>query len=98
MFSAEKYLDAGGIVGGTTILLLVLLSFIIQEVREIIFYKRNNWNFDLDSNIGGKMYKGDSTDDKDLMTNKSRVCYGTPFMIVVSAILLSACVAILLSK
>ncbi|NEI32901.1 hypothetical protein GR204_02585 [Rhizobium leguminosarum] len=98
MFSAEKYLDAGGVVGGTIILLLVLLCLIIQEVREIIFYKRNNLNFDLDSNIGGKMYKGDSTDDKDLVTNKSRVCYGAPFMISVVAIQLIACVAIILSK
>jgi hypothetical protein len=98
MLSAEKYLDTGGVVGGAIILSLLLLFLIIQEVREIIFYKRNNWNFDLDNNIGLKMYNGDSTDDKDLISNRSRVCYGAPFMIVGFSILLVGCVAIILSK
>ncbi|MGO7610013.1 hypothetical protein ACC689_01870 [Rhizobium ruizarguesonis] len=98
MFSAEKYLDTAGVAGGTIILSLVLLFLIIQEVREIIFYKRNNWNFDLDSNIGMKVYNGDSTDEKDLVSNKSRVCFGTPFLIFGFGVLLTACVAIILSK
>ncbi|PDT17840.1 hypothetical protein CO670_05320 [Rhizobium sp. J15] len=98
MFLSEKYNHQDGIIGGTIILSLVVIFLIIQEVREIMFYKRNNWNFDLDSHVGIKLYKGDSTDDKDLVTNKSRVCYGTPFMILGFATLLIACVAILLSK
>jgi hypothetical protein len=98
MLPAEKYLDGSGIVGGTIILSLLLVYLILQEVREIIFYKKNNWNFDLDSSTGWKMYKGDSTDERDLITNKSRVCYGTPFMISLVAIFLIPCAAIILSK
>ncbi|MBY5336794.1 hypothetical protein HFO99_23180 [Rhizobium leguminosarum] len=98
MFSVEKYLEADGVAVGATILSIVVLSLVIQEVREIIFYKRNNWNFDLDSNVGLRLYNGDSTDEKDLVSNKSRVCFGTPFMIFGFGVLLTACVAIILSK
>ncbi|XKM38581.1 hypothetical protein A4U53_006380 (plasmid) [Rhizobium ruizarguesonis] len=98
MFSAEKYLDTGGVVVGAIILSIVVLFLIIQEVREILFYKRNNWNFDVDSNVGLRLYNGDSTDEKDLVSNKSRVCFGTPFMIFGFGVLLTACVAIILSK
>ncbi|MGR4844200.1 hypothetical protein ACIPSK_16525 [Rhizobium sp. LARHSG275] len=98
MFSAEKYLDTGGVVAGAIILSIVVLFLVIQEVREVIFYKRNNWNFDLDSNVGIRLYNGDSTDEKDLVSNKSRVCFGTPFMIFGFGVLLTACGAIILSQ
>ncbi|MGO7366198.1 hypothetical protein [Rhizobium leguminosarum] len=98
MFSAEEYLDTGGVVFGAIILSIVGLFLVIQEVREIIFYKRNNWNFDLDSNVGLRLYNGDSSDEKDLVSNKSRVCLGAPFMIFGFGVLLTAHVAIILSK
>lgn len=98
MLSADKYLHVDGFVGGAIILSLALLFLVVQETREIFFYKRNNWNFDLDSNIGTKMYRGESIDEKDLVTNKSRVLYGRPFLIVLFLGVLIALLAILLSK
>lgn len=98
MHSAAKYLNVDGFVGAAIILLFPFLFLIIQETREIIFYKKNNWNFDLDSNIGSKMYKGESTDERDLVTNRSRVLYGRPFLIVLFLVLLISLSTILLSK
>lgn len=98
MLSVERCLYADGVVGGAIILLLVFLFLAIEEAREILFYIRNNWNFDFDSNIGGKIYKGDSTDDRDLATNRSRVLYGRPFLIVVFLAFLIIHIAVLFSK
>ncbi|MGG7579628.1 hypothetical protein [Rhizobium sp. Nf11,1] len=98
MLSVERYLYADGVVGGTIILSLVFLFLAIEEAREILFYIGNNWNFDIDSNIGGKIYNGDSTDDRDLATNRSRVLYGRPFLIVVFLAFLVIHIAALFSK
>ncbi|MBX4983135.1 hypothetical protein [Rhizobium binae] len=98
MLSVERYFYADGVVGGTIILSLVFLFLAIEEAREILFYIRNNWNFDIDSNIGGKIYKGDSTGDRDLVTNRSRVLYGRPFLIVVFLAFLIIHIAVLFSK
>ncbi|ARQ08647.1 hypothetical protein NXC12_CH00559 [Rhizobium etli] len=96
--SIEKYLDSHGEIVPITLLSLVLVFLISVEIREILFYRKNGWNFDLDSNVGLKVYNGDSNSEEDLTSNKSRVCYGTPFAIAVCAIALIPFVVFLFSK
>jgi hypothetical protein len=96
--SIEKYLNSHGEIVPIIILSSVILFLITVEIREILFYRKNSWNFDLDSNIGLKVYNGDSNSEEDLTSNKSRVCYGTPFAIVVCAIILIPFVTFFLSK
>jgi hypothetical protein len=50
------------------------------EIKELYFYKRNGWDFKKDSGIGGDTYRGDFV-VKD--SNKNRVVFGRPFMILV---------------
>jgi hypothetical protein len=73
------------------------LIFLIQGwVKDLLFYKRNGWDFTHDS--GRKMYHGDDgvmTPER-LMSNRARVHFGYPFMIVGLAVILVA--AVLLRK
>lgn len=56
-----------------------LVSMTISEVRDIMFYKNNNWNFELDSHPKWKSYEGDS--DKQI-SNRSRVIFCMPTGII----------------
>ena len=93
----NNYPASDGVVFAIIPLSVVVVFLVIAEIRELIFYKKNNWDFSTDSNIGLKMYNGDSTSDEDLTSNRTRVCYGTPFMILGFSVLLFSCVAIRLS-
>ncbi|MDF0664022.1 MULTISPECIES: hypothetical protein [unclassified Rhizobium] len=93
----SNYPVSDGMVFAIILLSVVVLFLVIVEIRELIFYKRNNWDFDSDSNVGFKMYDGDSTSEEDLTSNRTRVCYGTPFMILGFSILLASFAAIHLS-
>lgn len=52
-----------------------LVSMTISEVRDIMFYKNNDWNFELDSHPKWKSYEGDS--DRQI-SNRSRVIFCMP--------------------
>lgn len=90
----KNYPASDGIVFAIILLGVVVLFLLVVEIRELLFYKRNNWNFNSDSNVGFKMYNGDSTSEGDLTSNRTRVCYGTPLMILGFSILLASVVAI----
>ncbi|MBY3432755.1 hypothetical protein HFN89_01015 [Rhizobium laguerreae] len=90
----NNYPASDGIVFAIILLSAVVLFLVVAEIRELLFYKKNNWDFSSDSNIGVKMYNGDSTSEKDLTSNRTRVLYGTPFMIFGFSILLISCAAI----
>ncbi|CDZ52839.1 hypothetical protein [Neorhizobium galegae] len=56
----------------------------VSEIREISFYKKNDWDFDLDSGTKLQVYRGDSDEKKDIISNRERVIYAKPIMILVS--------------
>lgn len=95
--STKNYPASDGIVFAIILLSVVVLFLVIVEIRELLFYKRNNWDFNSDSKVGFKMYNGDSTSEQDLTSNRTRVCYGTTSMILLSSILLASFTAIHLS-
>lgn len=65
----------------------IFLFLMVQQIRELYFYQGNHWDFSQDSNISlGKYYRGDSSDDRDLMSNKERILFGRPILIFVAAI------------
>ena len=91
------YPASDGTVFAIILLSVIVLFLVIVEIRELLFYKRNSWDFNSDSNVGFKMYNGDSTSGEDLTSNRTRVCYGTPFVILGFSILLASFAAIHLS-
>jgi hypothetical protein len=68
---------------------IVILSIstgisIYFEVMELLFYKRAGWDFNINSNIGPfTMYKGDSSHESDTVSNKDRVLFSWPLVIVI---------------
>ena len=77
------------------LLLCLLFISVTTEIREVVFYSKNNWDFRKQSQIGNKnIYKGDSTNAKDIVSNIDRVLIARPIFIVTEAVFL---VGILLS-
>lgn len=60
-----------------------LVKLLISEFREIVFYKKNNWNFSKDSQTDIRIYRGESYEEKNEYSNKSRVIYGKPIGIII---------------
>lgn len=60
-----------------------LIKLLVSEFREIIFYKNNNWDFSKDSQTDVKIYKGDSYEEKNEYSNRSRVIYIKPTSIII---------------
>lgn len=72
-----------------------LVSMTISEVRDIMFYKNNNWNFELDSHPKWKSYEGDS--DKQI-SNRSRVIFCMPTAIIFLSLQMVAIVYAIILK
>lgn len=67
---------------------LVFFSFIsFCWVKELLFYRRNGWNFDLDSKCL-TMFWGDWEDPGNRMTNSARLKKGYPFFFLLSVAML----------
>ncbi len=60
------------------LLTLVLLRILHLYAKDIAFYRRNNWNFDLDS--GQVIFSGSEsdTDRGNPMSNRTRFYFGFP--------------------
>jgi hypothetical protein len=48
------------------------------EIKELSFYRRNDWDFKRKSGIGGDLYQRNSADSR--MSNKGRVLFGRPLL------------------
>jgi hypothetical protein len=48
------------------------------EIKELSFYRRNEWDFEKKSGIGGDLYRSNSSASK--MSNKERVLFGRPLL------------------
>ena len=70
------------------VLSLLLLSLIYWWIKDLLFYKRNGWDFDQPSGL--KMYHGIVRTPESEMSNRNRVLFGFPFMIAVFAIVILA--------
>ena len=63
------------------------LFLMVQQIRELHFYRSNHWDFSQDNNISlSKYYRGESSDIQDLMSNKERILFGRPILIFLAAI------------
>lgn len=78
--------------GGVLALLLIIFIFEMYVWwKDLIFYKRNGWDFSTDnpSQII-QIYYGDSSHDEDIVTNKDRVLFSLPLILVVILICTAA--------
>lgn len=63
----------------TALLSAFTLYFSYFEMRELIFYRRNGWDFSVNNNISPfTVHEGDSTS---VVSNKDRVLFSLPFVI-----------------
>lgn len=63
------------------------LFLMVQQVRELCFYRSNHWDFAQDSGVSlSKYYRGESSDERDMMSNKERILFGRPILIFLAAI------------
>ncbi|RWL98506.1 MAG: hypothetical protein EOR68_14745 [Mesorhizobium sp.] len=63
----------------------------VQEVRELLYYWNNGWNFFENSKISWSTYYNRRSwpfpqRPEDRISNKQRVCFGRPFFIVIVGI------------
>ncbi|WP_141105670.1 hypothetical protein [Rhizobium sp. R635] len=98
MASLENHLDTYGAITPIAVLSLAIIFLVTTEVKELIFYKKNKWDFELDSKIGSKMYKRESAEEEDIIPNRSRVLYTMPLLILLFLTLLIVFAAILFSQ
>ena len=61
----------------------ILVQLLISELRELIFYWKNGWDFNCDSQTKWRSYKGDSDEKRNEISNKSRVTIDKPFGILI---------------
>lgn len=73
---------------GFAICMFGLAAVLWYLVRDIVFYWRNGWNFDMDSGV--KAY-WDEYDDGPEMPNRQRLFLGYPFILAVILIMLVVC-------
>jgi hypothetical protein len=73
---------------GVILFVYVLLWLIRSYAKDLLFYRRNGWNFTEDS--GEKLYHGEYPTPETLTTNKYRVLIGMPMMILIFAIVILA--------
>lgn len=57
----------------------ILVQLLISEFRELIFYRKNGWDFNCDSQTKWRSYKGESDEKRSEFSNKSRVTIVKPF-------------------
>jgi len=63
---------------GLAVLFALLL---LGQARELLFYRNNGWDFSVDSNINWLKIRS-SRPPEYLATNRERVCFARPFIIV----------------
>lgn len=67
-----------------TISFFSIIWLSILEIKEILFYWSKNWDYTEDSGVCGfKMYDGESLDDRNITSNRDRVVFGLPFIILI---------------
>jgi hypothetical protein len=68
-------------------ILISALVFVLQRwVRDLLFYRSNNWDFTKDS--GFEMYFGDEFSVGEKMSNRVRIIFGYSFFVFVISLFL----------
>jgi hypothetical protein len=74
-----------------TVVAIVLAIFfcglVVEQIRDLEFYRLNRWDFTLDSGVNSNYYPGESGTKA---SNKTRVFFVRPFFIVVVRCLAAA--------
>ena len=71
-------------------LFFFLIFTLKKELNDILFYKKRNWDFDIDNDNVDDIYDGDSTNKS---SNRSRVLFGRPFIILFNILFIFILVA-----
>lgn len=61
---------------------------VVEQLRELFFYRKNGWDFTQDSDIPlGIYYWGDNSCPEDIVSNRERILLARPIAILILAML-----------
>jgi len=62
---------------------VIALFLTFHAARELDFYRRNGWDFGVNSKSKVNFFWSDSSQPSEKMSNRQRVSYGYPFFLAV---------------
>jgi hypothetical protein len=72
----------------SVIFALIAAWQLCEEILELYFYRRTGWDFSM-NNPGNKTpyFRGDSTDERDIVSNKYRILVARPLTIILLGVI-----------